>query len=1049
MEALTRFAGLPTRPPTPPKGHDVDKNDESHNARSLHSLQNSYSLDTPIESPSFSDYFPRSSDKTGKHVGFKLDTRTTERVSTAVQDVVSADQIRPLVTARKPSKSILKSSSNLPPSDPPSHESLTPKKQDLTSMLDDLIRQLTNPGLSTRFDAYMALNGCLKAYKDLPSQRSLVDKMPLLTKFIHRDLSEVEIEEKARNTQLVLEAVKLVTTFLWSPTLGESLPDTFQSFILNHAISAIANGNTPKTLSVQYLHLLTVQNFRPKIMTTEKASRLLVALQTIEDRATSKRVVASRFLIYKRLVGQAKSSMIAHVGDWIDHLFQGVLSNIRDIRERAISLGFEAGLALGTVEQVSKAVRGVFNSRVPSEGSETKYADMLLKRMVSWIGSDEDALDVPQIWSMVILFLRSQPGQFDRWAHMQAWLRVIQKCFNSSNVKLKYQTNKAWARFIFTIQPDATTADRMVKLLLYPVQIQMGRSKNPENDKKNARQFAKVTYCTLLYYAFRPGVDQEGLSRFWKLYISSVLYPCIDAKTACEILVSLFGDGSKKLWDVNRANGAQIKPDELPPLDAKWIRSRAGTILGLLETVLCSDSWWITENGEAFAIQVWRGFTKALSDAGNKEVKVSMEAMTAIAEIVSCLKRFFLASWSSSPSQDRSLTLQRFSNLVLVAVDNIGALPFTERRLIQSSTDSDAFQVAETPTSRSIKPQGSPASPIHHLLDLLSSSVDDEHTNDAYRDTIQTLLSVSLRPATSRRSRLGVLRDISRRTVTESLSVRKANVVLWEAVASSASTLIEDSKNEEDKGDGSQAAGQVFRDAVKIIEAGVQQGSDGDVSQWADVLRRVGVRLHKEAGSGASVLCLIEPLAKFLEQTLLATLSEGVIERCIILFGEVVWPKSRKDVEFAQRMLWGSVSSTTKSKLFNPFDHFYSLMTGLLRKLYQNSNTIESRIISRALHAVKAFIISSPLPLHGVLLRRMEDGLTCWIEDVDGKADTKAIFEAVGFDLIAFRHFFDSSRSFSFGKRLWKRCNDFKSSTRLLSPLSRSHCVRDSRAGIM
>ena len=1031
MEGVSRFANLTTRPPTPPKDADVEKRFKTNDVENLRPMPSSIPLDTPHESPNSSDYFPRSSDKTSKRVDFVLNPSTIEGMSSSVEDVSSLTKIRQSANGHKPSKSILKTSNNPLSSDPPEHESLTPKKQDLATMLDELTHQLTSTDLSTRFDAYMVLNGCLKAYKNLPSQQLLEDKMPLLIDFVRRDICMVKIEEGARNTQLVVEAVKLIITFLWSPTLEEYIPDTFQSFILNHAISSIANETTPKSLTIQYLYFLAVQNFQPKIMTNKEASRLLAALKTIRngDKVTSKRVLAHRLSIYKRLIAQARPLMIVRVADWIDNVLLSVLSPHKDVRERAVSLGIEAALAMGKEEHVSRAVRGVFNSTIIDEKSERKYADTLMEHMTSWMESDEDALCVPQIWSMIILFLRSQTFKIEKWAHIQPWLLLLEKCFNSSTVELKHQANKEWGRFVFAIQPTATTSDSVANLLLKPIRRQIDRCRDLENDTKGRAQPAKMAYCTLLYYAFRPQINQQGLSRFWKIYIDPVLSirpdtSRIDTRTACRILVSLFGDGSKKLWDVNRANGAPITPDELPPLDVRWIRSRAGTILSVLETLLVSDSWWAFDDGEAFIMRVWRGFTKALSDAGNKEIKVSMEAMTAVAEIVGCLKRFFIKSWCTSTLNGRMVVLQRFSALVLAAVENMGPLPFTERRLLQSPQDSDSFKAAETPTSRSIKGHGLLASPIHHLFDLLSSSVDDEHVDGTYQDVIQVLLTVSLRPATSRRTRLGVLRDISRRIILKPR--RKATIVLWEVLARAVSNFIEDFRSEEISSDNSQLAGQDFRDAMKIIEAGAQLDGENEVKLWADTLSKIEDQLLKEAGPGGSVVCIVEPLANLLQHSLSASFSRGLLEQCVILLSKVIWPVSRKDIERAQRTLWGSVSSTTKSDGFDPFNHLYSLVTELLIQGYQNLDIVGLQTINRALYAVTDIINSSPLPLSSTLIKRIQYGLGYWVEDVNVKMNTRdgdcvILFEAVGQLLLYLNAFIDITRLFICGKQLQKK----------------------------
>ena len=57
--------------------------------------------------------------------------------------------------------------------------------------------------------------------------------------------------------------------------------------------------------------------------------------------------------------------------------------------------------------------------------------------------------------------------------------------------------------------------------------------------------------------------------------------------------------------------------------------------------MLSVADWQPRNDNEAPIVLAWRSLTTALGEASNKEVKVSMETMTAIAHLVNTIKRFW------------------------------------------------------------------------------------------------------------------------------------------------------------------------------------------------------------------------------------------------------------------------------------------------------------------------------------------------------------------------------------------------------------------------
>ena len=986
------LATLPKRPPTPPKETGIGKVVEEANEIIAHlTIQ---SLSTPDDSPSSSaDYFVKSSNRILKRVDFSPWTEYHKFPNTLNKGLTLDQAIRVLPPSKecKSSRSILKPYDRAAQSDGADGLSTFDRKS-LPRMLDDIVRELASASRGSRLDGYMTLNGCLKAYDDVPDPNTIAEKMTLLTQFIRRDLCAELAISGMTDTQLVGQAVKLLTIFLWTPALEEHLSDDFRSFIADKSVAMVENPSTTKALVNYYMQLLATQNFRSKIMSSERVERLLASLDQITNHIKGNSVVVQRLMIFQRLLAQAKSSMITRAPDWIDHLFSGMLSTIKEIRLRAISFGIEASLQLGTTPSVSRAVSEIFNRQSP-EG--TKFIELLLNRLSAMIstGSKDDGIHVPQIWSVAILFLRSRRRQLEQWEHMKKWLWIIQKCFNSNDEKVKFQANIAWSRLIFAVGPDTMTGHSMIRMLRQPIVAQLDRRVSDKHSKM-AKQIARTTYCTLLYYAFRPSATVTQLDFFWEEYVVQILPRILangrtDIDFACQILVALLGSLQPQPWTDKRGDyDGPIKPEDLPRLDPRWIRSKSACILAVFETIWPVADWLPVNDAESWIVQAWQSFTRALADAGGKEVKTSMECMTAIAHILCSIKRYWELQKKSSPLADRlgqTVGLNQVMALINQAVNSLGAIPFNEKRLLQSQ---DSFEAAETPSNRLTKSYGTLTSPIVHLLSMLTTLMPGKDGNQTLRDAMNDLVRIGLRSATSRRSSLKFLGNAVHILTTQASGLSPAQIILWESVMEPLLESLDLPHSKDHASNSPHYAGQDYKEIVKILEVGITQGYIAISPSVAASIERIISQIRREVGIGAVTLAITEPLAYILCQE-----KSGPHDSVHLLYAtavarSIVWPESRREMDYAQRLLWGASATAPKSLSFNPFDQLYSMIDRMLVLTYQGISKLCQDDIILFLEVVISFITSCPLSHLGILLKRIQQGLGIWIEDADGRTST-------------------------------------------------------------
>ncbi|MCJ1462990.1 hypothetical protein MMC07_001594 [Pseudocyphellaria aurata] len=991
VDIAPRLASLASRPPTPPKARIQSNAKQLHVGDQFLQIAHQVLLDTPDESPSSSaEYIGASSQGPPKRVGFSPWTKYHKHPSSVSFGFENQMRILPPSKDCKSSKSILKVSIGTGSPDSMGELPTLDQNSGVSVLLESATQHLASQSRNSRIDAYTALLGCLSAYDDVPDVHKLAERLPDLAKFFRRDILAKNDETGSLDTHLVVQALKLLTFFVSTTGILEHIPDDFCSFTMEQSITSLEDESVPKIVITHYMLLLAKQNLASKYLSSERANKLITALDGVSNIVKGNRVVGQRLMLYRRLLTNARPLMIARVGSWIHHLITGMLSTIRDIRSWAIYFGLEASLSLGTIKSVSQACVDMFN-RVSPEGK--RVVDCLASRLTEMTKTKHDAVHVPQIWVVVIFFLRSRRQQLEGWEDLKSWLLILQNCFNSSDTHVKFQANIAWNRLIYAINLNPSTSPVMVKMLRQPIASQLDRKSN-QKVSKNAKQAARSSYCTLLYYAFRPSSTNAQLDLYWEEYISQLI-PCDrwtsspDIDYTCTILAALLDNSQTKVWDENRANlNELVNPDDLPCLDPKWVRLRSGRILKVFENLLSVADWQPRKDQEAPLVLAWRSLTGALGEAGKMEVKVSMETMAAVAQLVNTIKRFWqqgLKQNEVAEAQDLSTLIDHFEQLILEAVARIGPIPFTEKRLIQSSQD--LFEVAETPSTRSLRSQGPLSSPISSLLNLLVSSVADSQISDQFASTVSKLIQLALRSATSRRTHLAVLRELVSSTSFEGLS-SKAKLSLWQLVAQAAGTVLNSPKANEKIGDSPQDVGHEYRDVSKILEVAIRHGFTDGVRTWIDLGTDLAHNLAKEIGNEAITTILIEPVAATIHQSKGLDFYEFYLASALFLLKLATWPHSRQALERARKMLWGLGSIPQKQANLDPFDHLYSMTNTMLINSYSRLQSTSSRTMVDFLSTVSLLISSCPLSLKSNILKQLQPGLAIWIEDAEGRLNS-------------------------------------------------------------
>ncbi|KAK2745861.1 hypothetical protein FQN57_003474 [Myotisia sp. PD_48] len=776
--ADSRLSSLPPRPPTPPRSSSFPspskKDDGGQSPKHLSAPSSGSSPQPRIDSQI-------------KRVNFSPMANYIRFPEMSSTDPRSQEPLRPLRPSNqcKPTKSILKSR---PFAMEPlqSDELRSSPSEDIPTMLQSLILQLSGDSNPSRRDAYMQLLGSLAAYGDHPNVSGLVENMNVLVECIRRDTCPSNAPSNSPDVSLAHEALNLLNMIIFKPELSAHLPDDFKVYILELAISSIQN-DASKTIIIDYMRFLSVQNFSPKVLTNVRVTRLLESLKAGPDRVGGKAVVVLRLSVYDRLFCQARSVFVSHPALWIDNIVVSLVHKVRDIRTKAIQLGFRITDPLGPNQLISKALDEMFD--LPLENSDAKFFSKLYRRLMVMAGSRESIHHVPQIWSILTLFLRRPKWSIGQWPYFKDWMMVIQKCFNCSDPATNSQALLAWNRLVYVIQ--MTDLCRMAKFMFRPIDSQLERKTDPKRTPRTDQAFS--SYCNLLYYSFKPATPFERLDVFWKEYLSlpsSKLLKWSTQNTTgyCQIITNLLWNPHPKVWDEKKAiENTKIGPEDLPRLDCKWIRSRASLILPVIESLFQNCLQLQIEVEYSPLGDAWISLSKSLADAANKEVQPSAETMEAIAAIVETLQRLWKNSQSLSVTDNndssRTRFIRQFRFLVQTLVAILGPLPFTDKLLMKTSQGS--FGIAQTPTHRHPIKNATIKSPILHILHFICQP-PLSNCNSSYKGLISAIIESGLVGRSSRGARLDFVRQVAESLLGEdgldSTSDQEIEVI-WQSIS--------------------------------------------------------------------------------------------------------------------------------------------------------------------------------------------------------------------------------------------------------------------------
>jgi hypothetical protein len=867
-------------------------------------------------------------------------------------------------SASKPVKSILKithyaanplDSANGDTGDPSNPET------SLAEMLESTIQQLAGGDRDSKVDAYVMLTRACKTSNNLPDRVALQEKMGLFTQFIQRDITS-RSQEGVADVSLGNHALNLLITFLGFPAVASAIPNDFGVFVIDHCIRCFEDPSVPKDVARHLMKVISVQNFTAKVMTPDRVGRLIHALHNITENINGKSIIMSRVVIYRKLVKQCKQLMVLH-SDWLPDLFTDMLSNLKEIRISAISLGLECSFSIGQEKQLQRKVVEMFDTPV---SDETRYIELYQHRLQVMAKDRNESTTVPDIWSVVILLLRIP---LNRWDGCKPWLEIMQSCFNSPDFATKINANRAWGRLVFLMQCEERGFGRRLPTLINPLTSQLKR-RGPGKTTEELRNTILGGICNLFYYAFKPST-KPAPDTCWDLGVKPIFATLLDPKVEPEndnirqaslILGGLFDCRTPRRWREDRViENSLVKPEELPAIDAKWVRGNANKVFEVVGPVLEKDFLALSRN-ESATHKLWQALVTMVASAASKEIKVSKDTILFMTEAFNVLQKIWSHGLAGETQGQKATEFLAAAKMFLQAMmECLGSLPFTEKPgKGHGSAKAPLYQLFSTLSSF---PPGIPdddefAKFFDYIFSPFFASKGDKAKMDLAQELMSTIPMESPRP-------YGPWLLLSSKISAWLGSGQSSH----HSVASGIETPV----------------GNDYREIVKVLERGFRSTPKLPWEHWESLFWTLSARVRDETGDAGFGLVAIEPLAKALLDVFAVRVPEVSLETPIMCVTELLsvatQPRDRQAFDAARRRLWGTSLAGGRSSSFDAFDHLYKAVSEALGYLYEVYDADDSTHAVRLLKELLRFFERGNRQLFLKAVVGMQDGLVPWLHD--------------------------------------------------------------------
>jgi hypothetical protein len=478
--------------------------------------------------------------------------------------------------------------------------------------------------------------------------------------------------------------------------------------------------------------------------------------------------------------------------------------------------------------------------------------------------------------------------------------------------------------------------------------------------------------CNLFYYAFKPNTNSMLLDTYWDTSVRPVLTKLLDStaeasddnlRQAIAILGGLFDCTTPRRWVADHiVESSLVKPEELPPLDSKWIRRNTNRVFGVVEPILEQDFLALAKT-DSPTCSLWRTLVSTVATAAAKEIKVSRDTALFVTEALGALQKVWKQGLSGQEGAEHSVSdfLLSARTYLEVMVNSLGLLPFTEK---------------------AGKHQATAKAPLYTLFSMLSTlppGISDDNDYAAFFRLVFTPFFASK----ADKARM----DLAQELMSTIPMDAPRPYGPWLLVAENISGWLEPRHNSHHStgSAGETPVGHDYRDVVKVLERGIKSTPNLPPKHWESLFYAAYERVREETGDAGAAIVVIEPLAKVAAEQLV---TRGLVDNplnCIKVVTELIsiatQPRDRHAVDAARKRLWGTTLAGSRASSFDTLDNLYKAANDVLDSSYNNFSAVDPDSAWQFFKELGGFFDRCNRELFLRAMIALQDGLLPWFQD--------------------------------------------------------------------
>jgi len=383
---------------------------------------------------------------------------------------------------------------------------------------------------------------------------------------------------------------------------------------------------------------------------------------------------------------------------------------------------------------------------------------------------------------------------------------------------------------------------------------------------------------------------------------------------------------------------------------------------------------------------MWTAFINSIADAGNKEITLSKDMKTAVANLTN-----FLYSQKHPPSiasQERKLSVPLFGRLIENTIIGLGASAFAEPFL---SIVGSKLEVATSPTRRPAEA----VCAVPYLFVRLCSFPHDA-LNDVELCALSTAKVLRL-CCQSRKSRVQKLELLLKCAHAAKRNWDEQTLVEPQLISATIGPLLEcthdifSAKTLEMRTVDSQV-GRDYERAFQLMQKCLPYMSLKYLETFRTFYDVLVESARAEAGKAGVLLAVTEEHAALVASCLKGDFSEDKILKAefllsyasIILNHDVRPKEVRGELQMARVALWGEAAKFARDKGaedLEPYRRIYDLVNVGLELVYKKMRDIEQDFATAFLDAVYGYLEHSPASFRSIVLSKVQSGIAVLIQD--------------------------------------------------------------------